>query len=229
MTSLSLSSTIGSNSGAHLTSTTTISVPQPAAYRSCSLHLHFTLPPSIFVDQYELANYQAQYMFKHWGTSNLELPVSAVSAEGSALLLNVTQPTEGSTSVNVAVPMHARYDIVAESSAVLYREALLHQPKGFFACSSSSSSPRGVASFVPDLRTEFMAYFDLAVTKFVEIPPARGAAAHDTIRLPVGNLSHLFTVELGTALCIIGLFFYLSHVSYTTWRRLQSNPRQKTE
>ncbi|KAJ7133911.1 hypothetical protein C8R43DRAFT_641331 [Mycena crocata] len=61
----------------------------------CKLYLHLTLPPLIFVDPFELANYRDSYSFEHLGSSNLELPLASLNGSGSSLLLNVTVPSGG--------------------------------------------------------------------------------------------------------------------------------------
>jgi len=228
MTTPSLTSFLHPTTGFHSTSTTTILIPNPSTFSNCSLHLHFRLPPDIFVDRYELENYRDAFAFKHWGTENLELPVTAVSYEGSAVLLDVAWPSgkAGNMNATVAVPLHARYGEVSQTD--VFREIIVEWPLAFFACPLPATGLSAATSFVPRIRPEFREYFDSDFINFFDILPT-SKHAHDTLRLPIGNLSHLVTVQLGTALCIIGLFFYVSYVSYMTWRRLELMPRRKEE
>lgn len=126
-----LVSSVFPKDGFHPISTTTIS--SPTFELGCSLHLHFSLPPLIFVDPYELAHHEQFYTFKHWGTSNLELPVTAVDEGGSSVLLNVDIP-EGAKEVEVKLPLHLRYGNPAEASSSGHHSVEMAWPNGFLAC-----------------------------------------------------------------------------------------------
>src|ERR1700721_1194431 len=137
----SLRSSLEPAQGFHRTFTTTITTSSES---SCSLHLYHKLPPIVFVDPYELAHYQDAYTFRQWGTSNLELPVSAVSPEGSAVLLNVTLPS-GNSNATVQLPVHFRYPRPAPPGTDGYCEEEIPWPIAFMACPCSSECPSGVA------------------------------------------------------------------------------------
>jgi phosphatidylinositol glycan class X len=121
--------------GFHRSYKTTIALSGKALAQECSLHLFYGLPPHIFVDPYELAHHANSYTFERWGTSNLELPMTAVSSEGSAVLLNVTRPKKvaefDSLNIAVQVPMHLRY---GEPYVGGYHREHVPWPKGFLAC-----------------------------------------------------------------------------------------------
>ena len=109
-----LSSSISPAYGYHRTSLTRISFTHPellGPIKNCTLYLHFTLPPLIFVDPYELAHYEESYSFRHWGTSNLELPVTAVPQESSFLLLTVKTTKSDTREMEVKLPLHVRLEI----------------------------------------------------------------------------------------------------------------------
>lgn len=129
----SLISSISPKDGFHPTSTTRIHLPHFES--NCSLHLYFSLQPLIFVDPYELAHHEQFYTFKHWGTSNIELPVSAVDEGGSAVLLDIYFP-EGAKEVEVALPLHLRYGNPAKASSSGHQSVEMAWPKGFLACQS---------------------------------------------------------------------------------------------
>ena len=134
----SLVSSLHPKDGFHTTYTTQISITQLSALQNCSLHLYYTLPPLIFIDPYELVHHQHSYDFKHWGTSNLELPVTAVNLEGSALLLDVSFPDDASVDVvEVRVPLHMRYGEPAQSTRSGHQTAEIPWPVGFLACPSA--------------------------------------------------------------------------------------------
>jgi hypothetical protein len=124
--------------GAHPVAATHLSSEelQPQS-QDCALNLFFRLPPEVFVDPYELVNYRESYTFEHWGTRNLELPVAAVSSEGSAVLLgvNVGGGSNGKDAVKeertIDLPLHTRYGLPDEKS---YRTVSIPASKGFWSC-----------------------------------------------------------------------------------------------
>lgn len=124
--------------GFHFTSTTRLSVKEHAP-ETCSLNLYFRLSPLVFADLYELADYKSTYAFRHWGPSNLELPLAAVSNEESILLLHLKpEVTHLNPEVQVTVPFHARYGAVDPSSPKAYQKAEIPHPVPFLSCHSQS-------------------------------------------------------------------------------------------
>lgn len=128
---MSCHTTLSPTQGFHTTSTTTIETTSPKP--ECSLHLHYQLPPQIFVDPYELVHRSASYAYIHDGTANLELPVSAVDPAGSAVLLDVAA---NASNVTIELPLHLRYPRLDESGISTLSVPL---PIVFWACPSSVS------------------------------------------------------------------------------------------
>ena len=144
--------------GFHPISTSTVQLPRPSSlYRSCSLHLYYTLPPLVFVDTHELTERSSYYTYSHWGSRDLEKPVHALPDVSSEVLLNVPIPAqdewdndEGET-ISVEMPMHLRYgsprstrsreDADEKAKTQPYEEIHLDWPKAFFLCPSTSVSP----------------------------------------------------------------------------------------
>lgn len=127
-----LSTSLTSRNGFHTTFSSEITVHNPADIEDCSLHILHILPPRIFVDPYELANYNNFYTFKIWGTSNLELPVTVVGSEGSAVLLDVVLSKtleSGQRTLVVDVPLHVRYGSLDQPVALE-----VPGPTCFWAC-----------------------------------------------------------------------------------------------
>lgn len=90
------------------------------------------------MDLYELHNYRHLYSFKHRGTSNLELPLAALSREGSALLLSVDLATmDHHAQLEIKVPLHVRYGDVASLNVSGHQIAEVPSPEGFFSCPSA--------------------------------------------------------------------------------------------
>lgn len=132
------SSFLSTNHGFHTTSTTRIVLDDDQEkLHLCSLYLLYILSPRIFIDPYELQNYKDAYTFRHWGTSNLELPVTAVNPDDAILLLNISLPTSApSSTVNVTldVPLHIRYGKSAKSSEPSDIDVTIPGPSSFWAC-----------------------------------------------------------------------------------------------
>jgi len=132
-----LHSSLDPKHGYHRSQTTTLALTRKELRSDCSLHLLHNLPPDIFVDPYELAHYEKAYTFEYWGTTNLELPVAAVSPHGTAVLLNITIPKTvqyDSLSLAVQVPMHLRYGRLLSQSPPAYHQKEIPWPVGFLAC-----------------------------------------------------------------------------------------------
>jgi len=129
-----LSSSLTTRHGFHTTYSTHIIVNNPADLARCTCHLLHILPPRVFVDPYELANYRDFYTIKLSGYSNLELPVTAVDPKGSALLLNILLPKTGMQNMTVDVPLHLRYGKPVQVDDGSVKVPL---PTGFWTCPSS--------------------------------------------------------------------------------------------
>ena len=132
-----LSSSLTTHRGFHSIYSTQIILNDTVDFATCTLHLLYILPPRIFVDAYELANRRDLYSFRLSGISNLELPVTEVNPEGSALLLNVLLPRpspHGTQKVTVDIPLHLRYGETAQSKASDDGTIKVSWPTGFWAC-----------------------------------------------------------------------------------------------
>ncbi|KAF8638969.1 hypothetical protein AX17_001830 [Amanita inopinata Kibby_2008] len=230
--------------GYHPISTTTIHTPPPPiaqTLQNCTAHLLYTLPPLIFVDKHELANYHDSYTFHHWGTSNLEYPVFAVDASDSLLLLNFVGGGYGK-DVSIKVPLHLRYGKPASPGPgpglgpskgryqYGYDEAELKWPLGFFACPASANvASFGELSRLPDKVLRVLTQNSTKDIKILTITPAvnDNGETVQTVRVPVGNSGDLAFVEFGTAFTIFLLFWYLVRVTRRTMARLQSKEQAK--
>jgi len=135
-----LSSSLTTRHGFHTTYSTHIIANDPADLARCTCHLLHILPPRVFVDPYELANYRDFYTIKLSGNLNLELPVTAVDSKGSALLLNVLLPMTGMQNVTVDVPLHLRYGEPVQLDAWDDGSVKVPLPTGFWVCPSSCTS-----------------------------------------------------------------------------------------
>lgn len=195
----------------------------PAQFRTCTYHLLYSLPPSVFVDKYELANYRSSYSFQLWGTSNLELPVFALEQSNSTLLLTV-EPSDEPIEVNV--PLHLRYGSPALDSYVHIKAP---EPVGFFSCPLTLNANVTSASMpqLPEEVVQFITQNSIRPVTFFPVIPA--TKVEDTLRVPVGRLHDLPLVEYGTVFTIFFLFWYLVRVAQVVGARLESRHEKKVE
>ncbi|KAF8071502.1 PIG-X [Lyophyllum atratum] len=215
--------------GYHPVSTTRITLHKPELLTNsnCSLFLYFALPPLIFVDPYELAHYDASYTFRHWGPSNLELPVNAVPQNSSGLLLDVVLP-ESAHAIEVKLPLHLRYgDLVKGSQSGHHTEELVW-PTGFLECPLSMLSAISHPSGLPRLPSEVASLFDPLSATFIPITHVRPNGA-DLVKVPTGSSGDLAYVEFGTIFTILLSFFYLLRASRLASQRINRASSVKTD
>ena len=105
----------------------------------CSAFMLYTLPPSIIVDRYELAD--RNITFELWGESNLELPVFAVDQSDVTLLLSAMSAEPQLQEVVVDVPVHVRYGPPL-SRDTHYQSIEIHPPMCFWACPGTGTLNR---------------------------------------------------------------------------------------
>jgi len=215
-----LSSVLHPSYGYHPVSTTTLLIP---SLENCTFHLLYTLPPSVFVDKYELENYRHSYSFHYWGTSNLEYPVFAVELSASTLLLNVKR-SDG--MIQIDLPLHLRYGWPAPpSSKTGYVSIKVKKPTCFVSCPPSVNSSLLHAS-PSQLQEQVGQLLTKNSTQLVTtIVPQNG----DTLRVPVGNLGDLAYVEYGTVLTVLVLFCYLACLTIKVAERLALRGQRKIE
>ncbi|KAJ3818725.1 PIG-X [Lentinula raphanica] len=214
----------------------------------CSLHLYYNLPLLVFVDPYELANYQHLYTFQHYGNANLELPVAAMDSNGTSLILKlnpklVSLDSSGSQVdvKDIKVPTHLRYGEISDSTS--HRSAEMAWPELFLSCGLDVSAPDSMSLTSYNLPEEFMSrssssdgfgFEGRALSRPIQSsqPQTFSATANQSNRTtlvsaPVGHSADLTQVRLGTSLTIMVMFCYLAYVSYSTARRL--GKRSKVE
>lgn len=113
-----------------------LSIPHwDVSRENCTVNVFLSIPPLLFVDPYELADYKHVYTFRYWGPSSLELPLVALGDDDSTLLIHAN-PSNG--SVEVEIPLHARYGLISDSINA-YQTVDLRAPQPFLSC-----TPNGV-------------------------------------------------------------------------------------
>ncbi|KAF9074464.1 PIG-X [Rhodocollybia butyracea] len=216
-----ISSSIEPQYGFHRIITTSVASQNPdwlSLYENsqCSLHLYYKFPVLVFVDSYELANYQSSYSFQHHGDANLELPAVAMGPNGTSLLLTLDSVKP---QLEVQVPLHLRYGKISHSDTKTHRTAEMAWPDVFLACSSSVSKP--FLALYESLPEEFASNFK-GHSLYVPLPRFDASTSHfAVVTAPVGQYADVAVVQSGTAFTILTMFLYLAYVSYRTYRRLE--------
>ncbi|KII88853.1 hypothetical protein PLICRDRAFT_91349 [Plicaturopsis crispa FD-325 SS-3] len=219
---MSLAISLSSNRGFHTSFTSRILVNEPSWLQNCSLHLLFDLPPLLFVDPYELALRAAQYSFSLHGSTNLELPVSAVDPNGSSVLLSLATPL-GNTPLNVTVdlPLHARYGEPAPDDASGYYTVDVPVPTVLGACRASDPTPYNHSLLVtPDNLLAFFNQSSLALTTVVDSTNV-SALSFST---PIGHAGDASSVESVTVLAILVSFAWVMRTAQVVARRVSLYP-----
>ncbi|KAH9830977.1 PIG-X [Rhodofomes roseus] len=228
--------------GFHFTYTTRLTLRDPARTADCTLHLLHVLPPDVYADQYELVQ-RPGFSVTVRGTSDLELPVGAVGSEGSVLLLDVEveERREAEMELVIDVPLHARYGNPSAADKPELRSVQMDRPVGFWACPSSSESytreclqPSHLCSGSGSMNVphEIAPHIqpDMFTTSSLSIIPHSPSVQASELVIPVGNLTDLAFVDVGTAITMLLCFLYLAVVSVRTARRLYQPPNMlKTE
>ncbi|KAF5381876.1 hypothetical protein D9757_007545 [Collybiopsis confluens] len=229
MTVLS-SSSLEPSYGFHRTFTTVLTPETPnwvaeVEEARCSIHLYYKFPVLVFVDPYELANYNHIYTFEHYGNANLELPVAAMESEGTSVLLTLAKPnsTADSQAFRVQVPLHIRYGKPSYSNET-HSTAEIEWPQLFILCPSSVSlakvltldldpqnllPPREFASLFEGLTGYVPRNFDPDAARELEV-----------VTVPVGQYADVFQVKFGTAMIILAMFVYIGFIMYRISRGL---------
>ncbi|KAI9056646.1 hypothetical protein FKP32DRAFT_1615785 [Trametes sanguinea] len=221
----SLSSRI-SGDGFHFTVSTTIHVPDTLDLTHRTLHVVHDLDPHLYADQYELAQ-RPGYSAVLWGTTDLEKPVSAVPSNGSVLLLTAdTSHVLAGTPVNLTleVPLHARYSrpVAGVNEEDAFYRIQLRPPIGFMAGEIGSEAQ------IPAALRPYASLNGWPSPPLSLIPDV---ALNDTmiVTIPVGVLDHLAWVDVGTAVVMITMFFYLLHAALRTAGRLSRKVKVSTK
>ncbi|KAK0469436.1 PIG-X, partial [Desarmillaria tabescens] len=201
---------------------------------SCSLYLLLTLPPLVFVDPYELANYKDSYTFRHAGPSNLELPVSAIGPSNSHVLMNVSR--QAITKGAVQIPLHLRYGEVTVSMDE-FQAVDISKPEGYVICGACIVSKPCPCPKLPSegctdsdaelhIPKEFTALFHQS--NISRLSPSPSSKTVFCYQVPVGRAGDVSQVELGIAVTILLCFAYLVYTLYKSAIRLDDQKHPKS-
>ncbi|KAJ3543562.1 hypothetical protein NMY22_g3098 [Coprinellus aureogranulatus] len=228
LSSFSSSSILDPNYGAHPSIVTTIQLPELQPDSACSLLLHYTLPPLLFVDKYELEMRSGEYQvvgLRGRGAKELEKPVHALqienggdSAVGVELAVRKDLETQADT-IQVRLPIHVRYgEPVASNSSAPYTIQGLESPSVVLACSdgvpscnSHSEIPNYLRSFAED---------SIYAKPYCTVKSS--APQPLEISVPLGNTVDIPVVEISTSAVILACFVWIALEAWRTSRRLRA-------
>lgn len=218
---MSLVSSVESTKGFHFTCNTKIYAPNLS--QCDTLLLRYTLPPTVFVDPYELNIQYPAYSGSMTAISDLELPVLAMSGEQQYLNLTISLPAQSATHDSplvVTLPFHARYGQPSNYLGGAHQTVDVPQPTGFLACQSPGML--GVLLCSLNLRSSDGQYR-------ISLDHSASSLKAIVLHVPVGLTADLDQVEMGTVAVVTTMFLYLSYIFTRTARRLKTRSRNKME
>ncbi|KAI1807958.1 PIG-X-domain-containing protein [Daldinia bambusicola] len=186
--------------------------PMDDAY--CALHAYLTLPRTVFIDKYQLAddlflsskNLSALRYISQ--PVDLEAPDYAMRLWGSSALLELKPPRiESDQPWTAEIPLHLRYLAPADHG---YRNVSIPWPAVFWACSTEEGTKFASSPFD---RTN-LGYDGLFGPRtlfwHVEPKPSKGEDLYHEIRVPVLDLGQANRISSGTVTVVLmGIVFVI--------------------
>ncbi|TEB31583.1 hypothetical protein FA13DRAFT_1791374 [Coprinellus micaceus] len=206
MAPLLSNSTLDPPYGAHPTIVTTALLPELSQNASCSLFVHYILPPLLFVDKYELEMRKEEYE-----VVGLRASKDLDDSVGVELVL---RKGVRFNDIQVRLPIHVRYgQPVTSGTGTPYTIQSLEPPSlvltcldGITSCSNNDEAPNYLQSF---LSTE-----SYCLTKSSAPQPLE-------ISIPLGNTTDLPVVEFGTSAVILACFTWIVLEAWRASSRLR--------
>ncbi|RDL39308.1 Uncharacterized protein BP5553_03648 [Venustampulla echinocandica] len=220
-TTQSFSSSFLQPTGLHPTLSLNISSSAlPIEDRACSLHAHLTLPRAIFADKYQLSDplflNSKNLSALRYITSpvDLEAPAYAMSVWGSSLLLELSPPTQKSTSGipwTAQIPLHLRYLLPNTNHSGLAALDVPY-PVLFWACTADEGTKFSGNPFDRE-NLGYDGHFGKR-TMFYHVAPSAGGTGNggsliNTLDVPVLDLGKSSWVETGTAAAVLLGFLWV--------------------
>ncbi|KAG6335221.1 hypothetical protein ID866_3866 [Astraeus odoratus] len=184
------------------------------AVPGCSAFVLYTLPPSIIIDRYELADRNITFELR--GESNLELPVFAVDQLDTLLLLDVTHVESPSNKISVDIPVHVRYGPPLSGDAP--RQSIrIPPPVTFWACHEPVDALYPLTPHLPIVQFAMLQPY----THF-SMPGKASSLPPTELDIPLGSLDDLPLVEAGTTAVVLIIFAWLLYRSWTCAGKLRA-------
>lgn len=218
--------------GFHTTLSTRISLHARHEYAACNLLILYELPSDIIIDPFELNDHGLHFEFV--GNTDLELPISAVGNEAGWLLV---APEPEKEVVVVDLPLHVRYGVPGEGYNPRH-VIQLPPPTCLWGCPSSgalraffffraffhahlaASSDKSLGSIFPSHSPKFAMLN--ASTHFEIIEHTTSSPL--SVNIPVGNMSHILYIELGTVIVTLFAFVYIAQRCWALSKTLYPAP-----
>ncbi|KAI8341595.1 PIG-X [Choanephora cucurbitarum] len=160
---------------------------------SCRLDVIYVLPPSIFVDPYQLKNLPSLGKVTVFGEHDLELPLEKIKEmRGSIVFLR--QPVDAAFPLSLELPFHLRYQ--QPSHEKTSQPIIIQPPFAGWTCHSEHESPW------PPLEDRYTLVPSLPFrATFTQLSHEDSPL---TISVPVGKMKDAFLVTTGT-FCAVAL------------------------
>jgi hypothetical protein len=196
-----------------------------APHDICQLYAKYTIPKTLFLDKYQLADLStskpnkpaAGELIAVWGETDLEAPVWSVPGWGSEAIVRIHVPPQ-ERQFTFTLPMHSRYEAPRNYSDKF--DAQLPVPDVFWACQDLE----GLAtSEIPSVGYKSLFPHD---TIFYHIESSE-SVLHTNFQIPVAPASSFDSVQAFTSATILLGFLY---VTLKIWKAVAvSSAKAKVE
>lgn len=175
------------------------------------MHAYLTLPSVLFIDRYQfgdslfLASQNLRSLHSLSGETDLEAPDYVVKKWGSAALFELAHPTSPKQSREqqqwrASIPLHLRY-LQPTNDTRGQTNVTMPWPVVFWACDAEEGLKMASSPF-DRVNLGYDGLFGPR-TMFYHVPPAQGRRMAETLSVPVLDLAHARTVEVGTVAAIV--------------------------
>ncbi|KAH6681729.1 PIG-X [Halenospora varia] len=225
-TEQSFSSSFISPTGLHPTLQLEISSSEsPKKGKSCSMHVHLTLPRAVFADKYQLsdplflASKNLSSIRYITNPVDLEAPAYTTSLWGSSLLLELAPPKSASkdSQWTAQIPLHLRY-LLPNSDQNGQQELEVPYPVAFWACTADEGSKFPINPF-DRVNLGYEALFGRRTLFYHINPEAKERGLINKLSVPVLDLGGAKYVENGTAVAVGLGFAWVLWCLFGVWRR----------
>ncbi|KAL2036992.1 hypothetical protein N7G274_010277 [Stereocaulon virgatum] len=179
----------------------------------CALHSYLTLPSSLFPDRYQLssqnllASNNLHSIRSLSGETDLEAPNWAVSAWGSALLLELAPPKTRSAQWHADIPLHLRYLLPTNGGST---NTSIPWPIIFWACSSDEGTKMNTNPF-DRVNLGYDGLFGPRTMYYHLQPTNAGQQLVEDLKVPVLDMNEAKVkwVEAGTVVVVLLGFLWV--------------------
>lgn len=202
----------------HLITTLAINAASsPPSELTCALDIIYRLPPSVFVDRYQLNDTLPQFAVE--GGEDLEAPLEHVDPQGTWLAVRLR---DGQAMIDL--PVHLRYQ--APDALLTHRPIVVPAPKLGWSCQTAAMPPVLQTTLAFHSTTDHH-------PAMTWIPLSGSSDSVLELTVPVGNTKDATIVQWGTlAIIVLGTGWILQafgHAVRKHRRHLAKGKRRKSE